>query len=216
MRQRLTALTLQAIRATDRLRLRLLASRHPGLEIHPEASSNLASARFALAPGARLRIGAGVVTERLSGALRFFLHPDAEVDVAEGTWLRTEVAPVNVVAFAGARIHIGPEALLNGCHLSAKRELRVGRRVWIGPGSRVFDADQHDVDAERAERIEPVAIGDHAWISSDVTVLRGVEIGAHSVVGARSVVTQSLPAHTLAYGQPARARGSVGDRSRTR
>jgi maltose O-acetyltransferase len=49
-----------------------------------------------------------------------------------------------------------------------------------------------------------------------VTILRGVTIGDHSVVGARSLVTRDIPPHTLAFGQPARPRGEVGDRSHTR
>ena len=80
----------------------------------------------------------------------------------------------------------------------------------------MFDADQHDLDDARPERAEPVAIGDFAWIAADVTVLRGVSIGAHSVVGARSLVTRDVPPHTLAYGQPAVPRGPVGDRTRAR
>jgi acetyltransferase-like isoleucine patch superfamily enzyme len=209
-------LALRTIRAVDRLRLWRLAALHPGLEIHPDASSNLAVARYDLAPGARLRIGAGVVTERLAGALHFSLGPGAQVSVGDATWLRTELGPVHVVAFAGARIEIGPEGFLNGCHVSAKRSLRTGRRVWIGPGSRVFDADQHDLDAEHPERIAPVEIEDHVWIAADATVLRGVRIGAHSVIGARSVVTADVPPHALAFGAPARVRSTVGDRSRAR
>ncbi|HXV36294.1 MAG TPA: hypothetical protein VEC18_04055, partial [Myxococcota bacterium] len=80
----------------------------------------------------------------------------------------------------------------------------------------VFDADQHDLDDERAEIVQPVAIGDCVWVASDVTILRGVTIGPHSVIGARSLVTESIPPHTLAFGQPATPRGRVGDRSHTR
>jgi acetyltransferase-like isoleucine patch superfamily enzyme len=156
------------------------------------------------------------VTERLRGRLHFDLGPGARVEIGEGVWLRTEIAEVHVIAFAGARIEIGPEAFLNGCHLSAKREVVLGRRAWVGLGSRVFDSDQHDLDVQRPERIEPVAIGDHAWIASDVTVLRGVSIGAHAVIGTRSLVTSDVPPHGLAFGVPARVRGVVGDRSRTR
>jgi len=188
----------------------------PGLEIAPGASANLAHARYQVAPGARLRIGAGVVTERIPGALRFLLEANAEVTIGEGSWLRTELGPVVVVAFEGARLELGPECFLNACHLSAKQSLRLGRRAWVGPGSRVFDSDQHDFDTTRPERSEPVVIDDHAWVGSDVTVLRGVTIGAHSIIGARSLVTRSIPAHTLAFGTPAEPKGEVGDRSRTR
>jgi len=57
-------------------------------------------------------------------------------------------------------------------------------------------------------------IGDHCWVASDVTVLRGVEIGEQSVIGARSLVTKSMPPHTLALGVPATPSGTIGDRSR--
>jgi hypothetical protein len=191
-------------------------TRHRGLEIDPTASSNLAAARYDLAEGARLRIGAGVVTERLAGALHFSLGAGAEVSIGEGTWLRTEIDPVHIVAFEGARIELAPEGFLNGCHLSAKSELRCGRRAWIGTGSRVFDSDQHDLDSEHPEITQPVTIGDCVWVASDVTILRGVTIGEHSVIGTRSLVTHDIPAHTLAFGQPATPQGAIGDRSTTR
>jgi carbonic anhydrase/acetyltransferase-like protein (isoleucine patch superfamily) len=208
-------LRLHAIHHWDQLRLRAVTWFHPGLEIDPTASANLVTARFNLAPGARLRIGPGVTTERKRGGVSFFLEDGAEIEIEEGTWLRTEVGPVILAAFTGARMRIGPESLLNGCHLSAKSEVSLGRRVWVGPGTRVFDSDQHDLDAEHPEVPAPVRIDDHAWIASDVTVLRGVQIGAHSVVGARSLVTREIPEHTLAYGSPARPHGSVGDRTRS-
>ncbi len=207
---------LAVIQAIDRLRLYALAARHPGLEIDASASTNLATARYQLAAGARLRIASGVVSERRPGGIEFSLGPGARVEIEERTWLRTDVGPIHIVAFAGASLRIGPDCLLNGCHLSAKSAVQLGRRVFVGPGTRIFDADQHDLDAERAERVDPVSIGDHVWIASDVTVLRGVSIGEHSVVGARSLVGEDIPPHSLAFGTPARVRGSVGDRSRTR
>jgi acetyltransferase-like isoleucine patch superfamily enzyme len=209
-------LLLRALQAADRLRLRALVWLEPGLEIERGASSNLAVARFRLAPGARLRIAAGVAADRRPGAITFLLEPGAEVVIREGAWLRTEAAPVLIAAFAGARIEVGPDCLLNGCHLSAKRSVALERRAWVGPGSRIFDSDQHDLDAARPERSAPVRVGECAWIASDVTVLRGVTIGAHSVVGARSLVTADVAPHTLAYGIPARPRGTVGDRSAVR
>ena len=202
------------MRATfDRARLAWRMRLHPGLRVSPRANAAFAVARYQLAAGARLRIDAHAVTERIPGALAFVLHPGAVVTVGERAWLRTEVAPLVICAFAGARIRIGADTLLNGCTLSAKRALTLKRGVFIGPGSRLYDADQHDFDATHPERVAPVTVGEHAWLASDVTVLRGVRIGAHSVVGARSVVTRDLPAHSFATGAPARVRGKVGDRT---
>lgn len=210
---RAVVLKLKAIQAYDRARLARLVRRHPGLTIHPQASSNFAAARFDLGAGARLTIEAGAVTDRIAGALHICVEPGAEMVIRERTWLRTQVGDVHLVAFEGARMTLGPEGLFNGCHLNCKTALTVGRRAWIGPGSRVFDSDQHDFDADRPEVSEPVSIGAYTWVASDVTVLRGVTIGEHCIVGTRSLVTRDIPSHKLAFGQPAQVRGDVGDRS---
>jgi carbonic anhydrase/acetyltransferase-like protein (isoleucine patch superfamily) len=209
-----TRIILHAIQTLDRSRLRGLAKRHPGLSIDPGASTNLASGHFALAPGAELVIGPRVHTERRAGGVHISVAAGARVEIGADTWLRSDLGPVRIFAFPGARIRIGRDGFLNGCHLSSKASLEIGERVWIGPGSRVFDADQHGLDADRPEQIAPVAIGDHCWIAADTTILRGVTIGPHSVVGARSLVTRSIPSHSLAFGHPAAVHGPVGDRSR--
>ena len=190
--------------------------RHPGLEIDPGAASALASAAFHLDPGARVRIGAGVVTERRREGVRITVRSGGELVIGEGTWLRSDLAPVIFHVYEGARVTIGPECFLNGCQISAKAGVSMGRESWLGPGSRVWDSDQHDLDADRPEQSQPVTIGDHVWVAADVTVLRGVEIGDQSVVGTRSLVTGSIPAHTLAFGSPARAHSAIGDRSSVR
>jgi maltose O-acetyltransferase len=143
----------------------------------------------------------------------FVLGPGATVEIGERAWLRCEIGQTHIVAFAGATLRIGPEAFLNGCHVSAKGRVELGRRAWLGPGTRVFDADQHDMDDQRPERIGEVVIGDHVWVAGDVTILRGVTIGEHSIVGARSLVLEDVPPHTLVVGVPAKPVGVVGDRS---
>jgi carbonic anhydrase/acetyltransferase-like protein (isoleucine patch superfamily) len=216
LRESVRRLLLRALYRWDRLRLAWLRWLVPGLEIDPTATPAFASARFVIEPGGRLRIAAGAATERRAGALSFLVHAGGEIVVEEGAWLRTEVAPVVLAAFPGGRLVVGPKALLNGCTVSAKREVVIERSATIGPGSRVYDSDQHDLDSERREVIAPVRIGELAWVASDVTVMRGVTIGAHAVVGARSLVTRDVPPHTLAYGAPAEPRGTVGDRTGAR
>lgn len=203
---------LKRLQRQDLRRLRSLSRQHPGLEIHPGASSALAVASFNLDPGARVRIGDRVATERRSDGLRITVRSGGELVIDEGTWLRTELGPVIIHVYENVSVRIGPECFLNGCQVSAKAGVSIGQHCWIGPGSRIWDADQHDLDAERREQREPVSIGDYSWLASDVTVLRGVKIGEQSVIGARSLVTGEIPPHSLAFGSPARRRASVGER----
>lgn len=213
MTSRATRWRLKSIQAFDRMKLRRLRDRHPGVILDSEASTNFASSHYELGAGAQLEIGPRVYTERRSRGVYFSIGEGARVEIGADTWLRSDLAPVLIFAFPGARIRIGREGFLNGCHLSAKRSVDIGDRVWIGMGSRLLDADQHDLDADRPERVAPIRVGDHCWIAADVTILRGVSIGEQSVVGTRSTVTRSLPPHTLALGSPAVASGAIGDRT---
>ncbi|MDR1251520.1 MAG: sugar O-acetyltransferase [Treponema sp.] len=50
----------------------------------------------------------------------------------------------------------------------------------------------------------PVRIGKNIWISSGVQILPGVTIGDNAVIGAGSVVTNSIPPNVIAIGVPCR------------
>lgn len=51
---------------------------------------------------------------------------------------------------------------------------------------------------------KPVTIGDYVWVTSNVTILPGVTIGSHTVIGAGSVVSRDIPAGVFAAGNPCR------------
>lgn len=52
--------------------------------------------------------------------------------------------------------------------------------------------------------VKDVVIEEGVWLGQRVCVLPGVTIGAHSIIGANSVVTHSVPAFCIAAGVPAR------------
>jgi acetyltransferase-like isoleucine patch superfamily enzyme len=54
-----------------------------------------------------------------------------------------------------------------------------------------------------------VALRARCYLGANATVLCGVEVGAGAIVGAGSVVTHDVPAGAVAYGNPARVRGTV-------
>lgn len=54
------------------------------------------------------------------------------------------------------------------------------------------------------QKEQPVTIGDDVWIGSRVTILGGVNIGSHSIIGAGSVVTHDVPDFAIVAGNPAK------------
>jgi acetyltransferase-like isoleucine patch superfamily enzyme len=47
-------------------------------------------------------------------------------------------------------------------------------------------------------------VGDNVWCGAHVVITSGVTVGERCVIGANSVVTQDIPAYSIAAGAPAR------------
>ena len=99
-----------------------------------------------------------------------------------------------------------------GAYLMDGAKITIGEHCFIGPNCGMYTANHPLCYEERNrgfEQAAPITIGDNVWIGGDVTILPGVTIGEGAVIGAGSVVTKDIPAHTLAYGNPCRARRPI-------
>ena len=132
-----------------------------------------------------------------------------------------------------ACIHLGsPRAVITiGNHVGMSSpciwiqdKLTIGNHVNIGGNCMILDTDVHQLDymarrgdvnvndnwngdgngAEQMVQTAPVTIEDDVWIGANCQILKGVTIGARSVIGAGSVVTKSIPADCIAAGNPCR------------
>jgi maltose O-acetyltransferase len=85
-------------------------------------------------------------------------------------------------------------------------KITIGDDVQIGPNVQLL-TPTHPVDADlrrtKWESAEPIVVEDDAWLRRGDRPA-GVSIGANTVVGARAVVTKSLPPNVVAIGNPAR------------
>jgi acetyltransferase-like isoleucine patch superfamily enzyme len=125
----------------------------------------------------------------------------------------------------GDAVFIGAQSMIQG---RFDGTCRIGNHVWIGPQS-YFDArnliledyvgwgpgakvlgsshtgDPIGVPIITTElSIKPVVIGYGADIGTNATILPGVHVGAHSMVGAGAVVNVDVPEYAVAAGVPAR------------
>jgi acetyltransferase-like isoleucine patch superfamily enzyme len=117
---------------------------------------------------------------------------------------------------------VGDFTLLNGAIVMAEELVEIGSHCLISWGVGIADSDFHPL--EPAQRLidsqalapffkdrplrpklktAPVKIGDNVWIGMNAVILKGVTIGENSVVAAGAVVTKSIPANTIAAGNPA-------------
>jgi acetyltransferase-like isoleucine patch superfamily enzyme len=125
-------------------------------------------------------------------------------------------------------VTVGSETQL-GHNLTIERATRIGDLVRCSPGShitsscwladRVFlgagvrtvndkEMTWHDPDGREPD-LSPPVFGTGARVGSGSVILAGVSIGEHALVGAGSVVTRDIPAGAVAFGNPARVRGTA-------
>lgn len=102
--------------------------------------------------------------------------------------------------FKESIIKIGNNCGFSGVTISAAQEIRIGNNVLFGANSVITDFDWH-LDISNTIP-NPVIIHDNVWIGLNTVILKGVEIGENSIIGANSLVLSPIPANVIAGGIP--------------
>jgi acetyltransferase-like isoleucine patch superfamily enzyme len=170
---------------------------------------------FKLRFGSRVQMGKGFICNwrfKISGKGRVFIGDNCNF------WAHDRATQIYTYTNE-ALVKIGDNCRLNGAILMARERIEAGSFGMIGSAN-ILDNDFHSLDyRERRKDInggkskdvdsKPVVIGDDVWISGEVIVLKGVEIGDRSVIGTRAVVTKSVEAESVAVGNPAKVVKSI-------
>ena len=156
----------------------------------------------------------------------FFLYRGAlERSVEIGRGASTYLGTMFDVGPRG-RVTLGEFALVHGARIICDSEVTIGdyaliswnvvlmdtRRVSMDPAVRRRDLERVatrpqrflSTQEERADDCRPIHIERNVWIGFDACILPGVTVGEGSIVGARSVVRESVPPFSIAAGNPAR------------
>lgn len=107
-----------------------------------------------------------------------------------------------------AQIRIGDNVGMSSPRIWIHDGLTIGNNVKIGGGVLFIDTDCHPIaysvrrNSNEGTCSVPIVIEDDVWIGAQSIVLKGVTIGARSIIGAGSVVTKSIPSDCIAAGNP--------------
>ena len=130
-----------------------------------------------------------------------------------------EVGPGAVVgdhAFVREFARIGAGTVIGhgsaiGREVEIGRSVRLQNSVVVAPGTRIEDEVDVGPGActittgwRRGEQLDQTMLRERCRIGAGVVLMPGVEIGVDAVVGAGSVVRESVPAGSVVAGSPAR------------
>lgn len=120
----------------------------------------------------------------------------------------------------GGMIEIGDRVGISSSTIWAGKRITIGNDVNVGADCIIIDTDAHPHDYlqrrkdyrkkvgnEEYEKLIPsaaITICDDVWLGARCQVLKGVTIGARSIIAAGSIVTKDIPADVIAGGNPCR------------
>ena len=126
-----------------------------------------------------------LVAERLQASYGKAIHPSAILSptakIGDGT-------VVMQGAIIQADANVGKHCIIN-TGASVDHECVIGNYVHVSP---------------HATLCGNVHVGDGSWIGAGTTVIPNLSIGKWCVIGAGSVITEDIPDHVLAFGNPCR------------
>jgi len=147
--------------------------------------------------------GEGVIVrapDRFKAGRKCFLDTRAYLSCGGSSW-----------SGGSGYIHLGDNCEIGPyCVLWGAGGIEMGNNVHIGSHVNITAHEAMHIDPEVTDpmlplkfKFEPVVIEDHVIICSGTSIIPGVRIGHHSMIGAGAVVIDDVPPYSLAVGVPA-------------
>jgi acetyltransferase-like isoleucine patch superfamily enzyme len=147
-----------------------------------------------------------LVPGRLGSVVRKAFYNATIHQCAERAYISFGVLLVRRSASVGHDVYIGPYSIIGSATIG--NAVKIASRVSITSGRHQHGGET--VADDPRPRVEPVAIGDEAWIGEGAIVM--ADVGKRCIVGAGSVVVRPVPDGAVVAGNPARPISSVASR----
>jgi UDP-2-acetamido-3-amino-2,3-dideoxy-glucuronate N-acetyltransferase len=109
--------------------------------------------------------------------------------------------------YVGRGVKVGNNVKLEN-RATVYQGVTIEDKVFVGPHV-TFTNDPYPRSFSTDWKILQTLVKEGASICAGAVIRCGVAIGEYALIGAGSVVTEDIPPHALAYGNPARIRGFV-------
>ena len=106
-------------------------------------------------------------------------------------------------------ISIGNDTSIEGAKIATieQSKIIIGEDCMLADKIEIRTGDSHSIiDVKSNKRINPskdIKIGNHVWIGTSVTILKGNTIGENCTIGIGSIITKDVPKDCIAVGIPA-------------
>ena len=100
-------------------------------------------------------------------------------------------------------VQIGNGCFFNNyCSITARKSVIIGNNCIFGENVKIYDHNHKYKSSsipicKQGFSAEEIRIEDNCWIASNVIILKGVHIGANSVVGAGVIVYKNIPENSV-------------------
>lgn len=110
----------------------------------------------------------------------------------------------DIIVFKNATLILGKGYFNSNIKIRCHKKIEIGNDVAISHDVTIMDSDAHEGLWAGYEKTKPIKIGNHVWIGTRVTILKGVTVGDNAIIAAGAVVTHDVPANSIVAGVPAK------------
>lgn len=109
----------------------------------------------------------------------------------------------------GNEIHIGNEVIFNGGRIvcaGSNNRVAIGNDCMFAEHIEIWASDTHPIykDGQIINPSQPIYIGNHVWVGTNVTILKGSTLNDGCIIGMGSLVKGEVPSRVVYAGTPAR------------